>query len=230
MKGILLFIGLFCFASAWTQDVKSVLTKVNATYANKNVSYSTKYELYKGHKATKIHSFYTGEVVSQDGNIYQKIDKTEFIYTEKFSVKINSDEKALVVLAGQKNISPELNLELALKECSSSELVDKGSYYSIVMIMKPASSLQCSVIQLRVDKESFTLQQIDVYYSFLQDFSAVYTQQDLNQPHMKIKFTNMNLNASAKTGLFSQSSYYSIDNSVLKAIGKYATYILHDNR
>jgi hypothetical protein len=203
---------------------------VNATYTDKNVSYSTKYELYKGHKATKIHSFYTGEVLSQDGNVYQKIDKTEFIYTEDFSVKINSGEKALVVLAGQTNINPELNLELALKECSSSKLVDKGSYYSIEMTMNPMSSLQCSVIQLRVDKANFTLQQIDVYYSFLQDFSVVYTEQDLNQPHMKIKFTNMNLNASTKTGLFSQSSYYSIDNRTLKAIGKYATYTLHDNR
>lgn len=230
MKSILLFVVLALTVSAWSQDVHSVLTKVNETYSDKNVSYSTKYELFKGHKSNAVYSSYLGEVLSYASNVYQKIDKTEFIYTENFSVKINSQDKDLVVLAGKNNVNPELDLELALKECSSSKLEDKGSFYRIILSMKPESSLQCSVIKLEINKTNFTLNQIDIYYSFLQDFSAVYTQKDLNQPHMRIKFSNMNLDAISKAGLFSESSYYSVDENTIEPSGTYASYTLHDNR
>lgn len=230
MKIYLLVISFFFVGLTWSQDVNSILTKVNAAYSNKNVSYLTRYELFKGHKATKVHSFYTGEVLSYEGNIYQKIDKTEFVYTDGFSVKINSEEKVIVVSNGQTNVSRELDLDVAMKECLSSKIIDKGNYYSIEMSMKPESSIQCSVIQLRVDKVNYTLQQIDIYYSFLQDFSEIYSQQDLHQPHMKIKFTNMNVKASNKPILFSESSYFSLKNNVLVAVGNYKTYTLHDNR
>ena len=230
MKALVLFIGLMLTGISWSQDVNTILTKVNTSYSNKNVSYSTRYELFKGHQSTNLHSFYVGEVVSHNGSVYQKIDKTEFVYTENFSVKINSDEKALVVLPGREKVSPELDLELALSDCASSKVIDKGSFYRIVLTMKPESSLQCSEIKLEVNKDNFTLNQIDIYYSFLQDFSTVFSQQDLNQPHMRIKFSNVNLEASGKDKLFSQTTYYSLNNGGLIPAGNYAAYTLHDNR
>jgi len=230
MKRYLLLIVLFVSGFSWSQDLKTILAKVNAAYSGKNVSYDTRYELFKGHKSNEVHSFYQGKVVSSKGNTYQKVDKTEFVYTESFSVKINADEKALVVLPGQQNIRPELDLEVALRDCAESKVIDKGSFYRIILTMKAGSALQCSVIKLEIDKKKFTLNQIDIYYSFFQDFSATFSQTDMEQPHMRIKFSNVNLDASPKERLFLQKTYYSDEGSSLKPTGSYATYRLYDNR
>jgi hypothetical protein len=86
------------------------------------------------------------------------------------------------------------------------------------------------MISVDVEKTKFVLKQIDIYYSFLQDFSQTLGKQDLKQPHLRIKFSNVNLNGSAKSELFSQATYFSIVNSELKAADKYASYTIYDNR
>lgn len=230
MKAIIIFIGLACFGTTFAQDVNSLLTKVHDAYNGKNVQYTTLYELFKGHKSNEVHSSYSGEVVSFNGDVYQKIDKTEAVYTKDFTLKINLEDHEMMISPGQKMESTELDLDLTLKDCSSSEVIDKGSFYRIVFRIKATSSLQCSVIKLEIEKSNFTIKQIDIYYSFLQDFSENFSTQDMQQPHLRIKFSNVNLNASTKPGLFSQTTYYSIVNSIPKATGKYASYTVYDNR
>ena len=228
-KFIIFFFLIFSFVSK-AESIESVLKKVQAVYSSNKMSYKMVYSLYKGHQSNIVHSSYQGELKMKNGQVYQKIKNTEFIYGNEFFLKINSEEKVIVLSKANSSFKSDVNIELPLKECISNVLKDMGSYYSITLKLNPISSVPCSVIKMRVDKKKYTILRMDFYYSSLQDFSTSYNETDMHQPHLKVEFSDINLSPVINSKFFELSSYIEIDKTILKPTGVYSPFELLDNR
>ncbi|MBL4862250.1 MAG: hypothetical protein JKY09_04425 [Crocinitomicaceae bacterium] len=227
----LIIIAFFCCAnSSHAIDVPSLLKKIQEVYASKSISYTSTYKLFKGHKSTTVHSSYQGEVYSDGKRVYQKIKNTEFVYGSDFFLKISNDEKAMVLDLAQQINQSEINLDQALKECSSSRVIEKENHYTIVFRFKSTSTIPCSIVKMNVDKKNYTMKRIDLYYAYQQDFSSTYLQKDMHQPHLRIEIDNVKLNPKKRPHLFKLSTYLSTSNSILVLTEKYKNYQLIDNR
>ncbi len=225
---LLLFLLTTCFS--YGADVQSVLQKVQEVYASGNMSYSTKYSLFKGHKSTKVHSSYEGEVYSYNDEIYQKIGPSEFIYGRDYFLHMSHEEKAMILGNAQKTMQQEVDLSSVLKECKSSELVEQGDYYKLIFRMNQTSGVPCSVILVYVNKSKYTLHRMDLYYSYFEDYSESFGTKDMHQPHLKIEFSSMDLKPKERKSLFVRSNYLEQENSELSPTGKCLGYELIDQR
>lgn len=223
-----LFILLSFSASA--VDLNSVIKKVQTVYAEKNLSYTTKYSLFKGHKSTTVHSSYEGEIYSYGGLLYQKIGESEFLYGSDYFLQISHEEKAMLLGRSQKSMQQEVDFNQVLNECKSSEIEDKGDYYKIVFFMKANSGIPCSVVKIRVDKKSYTLQRMDLYYSYFEDYSEEFGKVDMHQPHIRIEFGEANFNPKERKQLFELSQYVKQTNSIYVPTGTCVGYELIDQR
>ena len=230
MKYRILFLFAILCSVSKAADVKSVLKKMNEKYAEKNVSFSAKYELFKGHKSNEVHSFYDGLTYSYEGETYQKIDNAEFVYAKDYFLKINHDERAMALSKGQQVINGTVDLDEALKECSSSKLIENGENYVIVFRFLATSSIPCSVIKVSVSKKKFLLKRMDLYYSYQQDFSNNFRVQDMHAPHLRVTYDSINFSPKVQKGKFDLTTYLSKENSILKPSGVCEGYELIDYR
>lgn len=203
---------------------------MQAKYADQNISFTSVYELYKGHKSTEVHSSYEGTTYSYGGETHQKVGDAEFVYAKDYFLKVNHDEKAIALSNGQASMHSNVDLDEALKECSSSKVIEKGDNYIIVFRFRPTSSVTCSVIKVRISKKDYVLNQMDLYYSYQEDFSTDFRVQDNHQPHLRIAFSSTNFAPKEQKGRFALSKYLIAENSILVPAGNCQGYELIDYR
>ena len=225
----IVFLGL----SNWSagQDVNEVLKKLKAKYsAVERIEYETRYELFRGHKTNEVHSAYTGYVYRHKNLMYQKIHETEFVYGSDYSLRIHSEENAMVLGLKQSSLDLEVNLDEFLKQCKSKSIKEYYSYYSVVLTFMDDSPIPLGLIKMRVNKSDFTLLQLDFYYSDFQDFSTDFRKVDLQPSHLRIKFKNINLSPEKKDYFFQYSRYIKTTKGILTPASKYKDFQLTDAR
>lgn len=216
---------------ATASDAKDVILKMQAVYGKDvRMEYNATYELFKGHKSNTVENTYKGYVYRDKSSTYQKINETEFVYASDYFLKVNHEQKAMVLERAQKNINLDIDLDKSLKECSNVSMELVGNYYQVTLIFKPGSSSPFSVVKLRIDQKSYHLLQLDLYYTAQIDFSEDSRKPDYNQSHLKIKFTDIKINPKAKSQLFSLASYVKTSNNLMSPTGKCEGYQLTDNR
>ncbi|MNU70463.1 hypothetical protein D3C71_598710 [compost metagenome] len=226
------FLLTFIFSiPSFSMDAKELIGKMQKNYNDKShIEYTCTYELFKGHKSDVVEERYKGFFYRNKSNVYQKIDETEFVYATDFFLQISHSEKMMSLSQAQKLINTTVDLDLALKHCSKTELEEKDGYYSITLIIKNNSDLPFSVVKMRIDKKEYFLERLDVYYSEALDFSQEYNKNDQDRPHLKITFDEPKLNPKT-LNYFELNRYFSKNSSgILKLTEKYAGYTLVDNR
>jgi hypothetical protein len=231
MKAAIFLSALLVSFGASAMSVKELIGKMQKIYNDKShMEYHCTYELFKDHKSTVVVESYPGFFYRDNAKVYQKIDETEFIYASDFFLQISNSEKLMGLSQPQKLINTPVDLDLALKNCSKTELEEKDGYYAITLIIKNSSDLPFSVVKMRIDKKKYFLERLDIYYSDMIDFSQEYTKKDEQRPHLKITFNEPKLNPKQKK-YFELEYYFSLSNSgIMKPLEKYSDYTLIDNR
>ena len=107
---------------------------------------------------------------------------------------------------------------------------ESGGAFLIVLELRATSQIPFSTITLIIDKSNYSLKQLDLYYSSQEDFSTNFKEKDLHQPHLQIKFSDIEFNPNKNTDLLRRSTYLKIENSVLTTTDKYEGYKLIDYR
>lgn len=231
MKALFLFLSLFVSTVSFSMNVKELIGKMQKIYNDKSsMEYDCTYELFKDHKSDVVTESYKGFFYRNGSKVYQKIDETEFIYTNDFFLQISNSEKLIALSQPQKLISTPVDLDLALKSCSKTELEEKDGYFAVTLIIKNSSDLPFSVVKMRIDKKKYFLERLDVYYSDMSDFSEEFNKSDQQRPHLKITFTEPKLNPK-QANYFELDRYFSKNSSgIMKLTTKYEGYQLIDNR
>lgn len=229
---IAFFLWMLIFSvPCFSMNAKELISKMQKIYNDKaHIEYSCTYELFKGHKSDVVEESYKGFFYRNKSNVYQKIDETEFVYAPEFFLQISHSEKMISLAQPQKMMNTPVDLDLALKFCSKTEVEEKDGYYGITLTIKNDSDLPFSVVKMRIDKKKFFLERLDIYYSETLDFSQEYNKNDPARPHLKIVFSEPKQNPKG-LNYFELDRYFSKSSSgILKLTEKYTGYTLIDNR
>ena len=223
---------IICLAGlVHAMDARQVIERMQKVYRETpSFDYTCRYELFKGHKSNDVFDSYAGYMCRSKSGYYQKIDQSEFIYANDFFLKINHEEKAMLLDLPQKNIQLNADFDAALKNCSALKMEESEEHYEIIFLIKITSAIPYSVIRLRIDKKDYQLLRMDLYYTSAQDFSKDKNKPDFQQPHLRISFDKLNTRPKIKSGLFELATYLSKVNNILKPAGAYAGYDLIDTR
>lgn len=228
---LLLFVLLFSFNHAFAGEVEDLIKKMQARFSQaKTLEYTCAYELFRGHKGTEIHSAYDGYVCRNDKQVYQKIKNTEFVYGTDFFLKISHEEKALSLDLAQTNIVREVDMSTIFEYCEEKNVDAQDTYYTVTLKYKYASPSPFRVVKMRIDKKTFQLTQLDLYYTNSQNFSTIPGRSDMAQPHLRIRFSTMKTELEVKKELFEFSKYIETKNQMLIPAGNCKGYELIDNR
>ena len=231
MKGFFYIALLACnpyFATAQTVD--EVLAKMHTNYTDaKQLEYKATYELFRGHTSNEPHTVFAGYGLRDNNRAYQKIDQTVFVYTPEYTLKVNKEEKAMIISkpTAQQLLS-EVDLKAVLSECKSKKVEASDDFYTVVLYVKDESSLPISLVKLKIDRKKYHLLRLDVYYTDHIDFSDTYSKVDYQAPHMRITFNEVNTHPKINEELFSLERYLKKTANGYIPTGSYAEYELGD--
>ena len=229
MKAAMIVFFLLGTLTVSGMDAREVIGRMQKVYATEKLAYKCTYSLFRGHTSDVAHQSYEGYVYRQGELLYQQTDQTELIYGKDFFLRINHEEQAMELNAAQQAPPATMNTDQALKECSEVLLEDKGAYYEIKLVIKNTSSLPFSQILMRIGKKNYHLEQLDMYYTTVQDFSTD-GKQDLQLSHLRIAFGALDTAPESRPALFTTASYLKQDGDALVPVGACTGYELIDNR
>ncbi|PHR44317.1 MAG: hypothetical protein COA32_14990 [Fluviicola sp.] len=217
-----MFVSLLSFSQK-EQKVDAVFKKLEEKYGNNNeYAFSMSYKLYKGHNSGKLSEQYNAQLFHSSKGTYQKIKNTEFVSTSQFSIKINHDEKAIVVTNGAKqNFFKEY--KNALKAASSYELSEKNGNYNINIFFFGPTNLPYYKLNLIVNKSNYELKEVNLYYSSETDFDPSFNTSEWAKPHLKILYTKGSMDQ-LDNSWFLKENYYKIKSGKLVLNDKYSGY------
>jgi hypothetical protein len=228
---IFLYVGFLFSIVGWGQTASEVIAGINKQFtSSKPLQYNTQYNLYKDDKSKVVHQSYKGIFQKSSSNeMYMKIDKTEFLNTNKYTIKISSTEKAMIVSNRQVYATGDFDINKLLAYCTIGSFKDYKAYWEIVLINREYSSLEYSKIVLQVYKNYWIKKQI-FYYNTQVNFSGDYRKQDYSSPRLEIEYSNHN-NKEVSTSIFNSNLYFTISktNSIMPSV-KYKSYEVDDNR
>jgi hypothetical protein len=230
MKHLIIVFCFFCFHYSSALTVKEVLEKMNAVYANKNYSVNVKFDLFKGTSSNVVESSYEGSFIQFNNKVYQKIDKTEFITSPEFCLRISNSESTIELMKGETYKRKDIDFMAILKECKETKIEEKENYYYITLIINNLSQVEFSKVNIKVYKSNFHLAQIDMYYSHFEDFSKNNSVKDLQQPHLRMVYSKFSSKPSISSSIFNFESYFKTEKTIIKPIGAYTNYELIDYR
>jgi hypothetical protein len=212
-------------------DPKAIIEKMQNVYkTTKTYEYNSVYSLFKGHKGTDVITSYDGLVYRNSEGLYQKIEGNEFVYGKNFFLRITKEEKTMELFQAQKMEEFNVNLDLALKHCSEVKAEKKEGYYEVVLLIKNNTSIPISVLKMRIDDSSYYLEQLDLYFTYSEDFSEDVNKKDLHQPHLQIKFSGFTKSPKTNKNIVKLDKYLIKSGSAYKLTESYKDYQFINNQ
>ena len=228
---IFIFIGFFIPFVVFTQTVNTVLAGVSNKFtAKQSIQFTTRYNLYKDAKSNIITQSYPGIFMKNSNNqLYMKINNTEFLNTSKYTVKINHEEKAMIISKNQKFSMGDFDIKKLLVLCTINSFKDKNNCWEIMLSSKQYTDLQYSKVILFINKD-FTLKKQVFYYNTQLNFAQDYKKQDLSNPRLEIVYSNYNNNEVSSLN-FNTDNFFTITkaNKIVPSV-VYKNYQIDDMR
>ncbi|WP_452223465.1 hypothetical protein [Lacinutrix chionoecetis] len=228
MKNISTIIFLFSFTCIYSQTFDEVFMKFTET-KKKLLEYQVDldYKLYKGADGSKVYEEYTGTMALNNGTKYQEIGAMKHIEMPNGFIKLNTEEKAMMVGLSSEKTFPSLdqiNPDLIYTYYNKGELQEKDGLYKISFNVKEYSSLPTSRLEIHIDKETYHQKKVVIYYSELKDFSFYEknrlknkTDELVDFPRLEIAYSNFNSKVKINKSAFSQETYIKV--TPIKIIG-----------
>lgn len=218
----------------WGQEAKPILDRYMEVREGEQEYQSTvTYKLVRDNQFSRPLEKYSGIEGRWKGVFFQEINKTKIISGEDFSVKLNSDEKAMLVGLSSTKFPKGLNgmdatgfykffNQVSLKK-------EKGTY--VISLSEPTLSevSEFVKIELFIDKETFRLERQVFHYANATDFS-IYNgsggERDLGMAKLVIEYSNYREEVLLNKELFKKEYYFHYDGNKITASPRYKDYEL----
>lgn len=227
----LLIIVVICFSTfSYAQSVDGVLKIVAQEYSNtKPLQFNTKYNLYKNSSQKKVFESYVGQFKKNEKNeVYQKIDKTEFIWNKNICLKVVHPDKLINISISQPLEMKNFDIASLKEWCDIKSFVDRKSHWELTLTTKAFSSLPYSKIVIHIGKNYFIQKQL-FYYNSAVDFSTDYRKQNLDYPVLEIIYSSFTRKKESST-FFNMNKFIEEKSKLIKATKEFQSYTIEDHR
>ncbi|OEK08050.1 hypothetical protein A8C32_16480 [Flavivirga aquatica] len=219
--------------SIYAQTASHVFEQANSEMTKFNIlKLPVRYGLYRGVKGKEELDTYTGYTIrKKDGQVYQKIHKSETVMGADFMVKVDNEEKVMLY-----NDSPvksegikQFDLSLLTPFFKLPEFGKSLSTMQYIVILKAKegyTDLPYSRIDLHINKENFYIEKQVFYTIGLVDFSEDPLKPDLDIYRIEIEYDDYINMQSVKEveELFKASRYVKAIGSQYRPSLKYNQY------
>jgi len=197
---------------------------------------NVRYALYKGKDDKKVYESYEGFLAKRKHVLYQKLGTMELAQGEDFIVKLNSEEKAMLVGYASKpifNSIDQLDNEMLLKLFNEKTLEDHGEIWKIILTSNASELSQFSTIELYLRKSDLNPVKQIFHYNTVSDFSAYKKNaenSELGNPRLEITYNNYSKDLTLNRNVFERSRYFIYRDNKILATDEFKNYeILHAN-
>jgi len=223
---------LFCSVDSNSQNkVKEILTKVENTYnSNNELLLNLDYKLYTSYSSKIVSESYKGLVVKNNKNTYLKIHNTEFLQTSTRSVKVNHDQKMMLVFNKSQmdsNMNP-MDLSNLLKNYKTQNLIDKGDYWICSLQTGKYTQMIYGKIEIYIHKKTYQVKKQVFYILEKAAYKDSKGNEKVDFPRLEINFKKAVLNESVKKEIFSLNNYIQINDGKIVPSKKYSNYIIQN--
>ncbi|WP_298892420.1 hypothetical protein [uncultured Psychroserpens sp.] len=194
------------------------------------------YALYKGVEGTKAYESFQGVLAKNNGTQYQKLGSMELVQGENFVVKLNSEEKAMLVGYSSKpifNNIGQLDNEQLLKVFDEKNLIDNGDTWILTLTSKVSQLSQFTKIEIHIRKSDLQPQKQVFLYNTVSDFSAYNKKETVpnyDNPRLEIVYKNYQSKITLSENLFKMNRYFEHSNNQIIAAKEFKGFeILHAN-
>lgn len=164
----LLFVLVFSCMYGQKQKMTALQVLKKAIEVNDSqeyLSYNTKYALYLDYTSKKIYEQYTGVILKKKNINYFKIKNTEFVTFKNYGLKINHEQKAIVIenQAGEIEESP-LSLANFLNGFNSKLIQSNPTYFICELSPTKISQIMLSKVILYIKKSDYSIAKQSLFF------------------------------------------------------------------
>jgi len=228
----ILFIGWICFSIGFVnaQTGEDYLKLMQANYKDVNaMQINMQYTLYKGYDGQAVIEEYKS-VYNKLGNAsYRKINRTEIINNEGVQVKINHDQKVILVSELRSTEAIDIDFSQILKRCESISLSQKSNHSVVHLDLKVGQDIPYTRISIEVNSK-FLIQKVTLYYATKINFSNDYLNKDLDFPKLVIQYNEFKQKWKDQDEILTIKNYVKFKGSQLVLNERYTNYQIIDLR
>lgn len=232
---ILILFVFFHSKSIFSQDEKKVneiLSKSESVYkVNKNLSLSLNYKLYTTYSSNVVSEGYNGRLLIQNESTYIKIHNTEFLQNPAISLKINHDQKMMIVFnMPEKNIELNpTNLTSLLKSFKTRKVIDKGNYWVCTLQTGKYTQMIYGKVELHINKKTHKITKQILYFLEKAMYKDSKGNEKYDYPRLEIVISDIEVSESEKKSAFDIKTYITKEGNKILPSKKYSNYTLHKN-
>ncbi|MCO6175371.1 hypothetical protein NHF50_09980 [Flavobacterium sp. NRK F10] len=211
MKYLFLILSVQFFYAQEDSKIAEILSKSNEQYQKKeSLAVSLSYKLYSTYSSNFVTESYEGITVNSNKDNYIRIHNTEFINTSKLALKINHDQK-LVLLIPSSSVpqNSPLNVEDYIKYFKTKKLQSIGNEWIIEFQTSTLTQLPYGKVKIYIEKGTYKIKKQVLYLLEKVPYKEKGVEKT-NTPRLEIVFSEKKLSEAEVKSLFN------IDNIVLK--------------
>lgn len=215
MRKVYLYLLLLHFAIPFVQGqqkltASQVLDKaIEVNKAKTYISYNSNYALYKDYKTTSPYETYDGVVLRKNGVNYLRIKNTEFVTFNDYGLKINHDQKAVVMEKGNSNIKElPTSVESYTKGFKSKLLPSDGQYYICELNPPKISQIMLHKVVLHIKKSDFSVAKQVLYLVEKMEVKNKSGLTEYSVPRLEISFKKREKNETKDNVLTLKANYF----------------------
>lgn len=210
--GLLLF---FVFSGSYAQQEKmtamQVLKKATEAFNKQEyLSYNSSYSLYLDYTSQKKHEQYSGIVLKKNKVNYFKIKNTEFVSFKNYGIKINHDQKAIVIENESTNEIQEspLSMDNYLKGFESKLISTNKEYFICELMPAKISQIMLSKIVVYIRKSDYGIAKQTLFFVEKMESKDSKGKTIYTTPRLEISFTPRTKNEKADNFIVAKENYF----------------------
>ncbi|PKB18342.1 hypothetical protein [Flavobacterium sp. 5] len=225
---ILLFL-LFSFCSNGQVKKLTALQIIsNASDAyihSKYMSMNSTYNLYLDYNSEKVYEHYAGIVLKKNEVIYFEIKSTEFITFKNLGIKINYDQKA-IVLEKQNKATEEspLSLKNYLNGYNAKLIDSDKNNFICELTPNKISQIMLSKIIIHIKKNDYSIVKQTLYFVEKMETKDAKGKRIYTTPRLEINFSPREKNEKRDNLLTSKDNYFTERGNEIVLSKRFSTY------
>ena len=208
------------------QEVDDILKKyMEVTRSVTALQSDINYAMYKNENGTKAYESYNGIQIRQEETFYQQLDKMEYIQGKDFVVKLNKDQKIMMVEYSSEPILrgvDQVATDKMLGYFNDKKLKDSQTHWEIELSSQEPELSEISKIILHIDKNTYRLSKQILFFDIVSDF-AIYENKpepDMGIPRLEITYSNY-LDTIKNSKVLEQDRYFTYNDSKINAAAEF---------
>jgi hypothetical protein len=225
---------LFVLSCSYGQQDKTttidILKKATEAYNKQDyVSYTSKYALYLDYTSKKVHEQYNGIILKKNKVNYFKIKNTEFVSFSDYGLKINHDEKAMILEKAAQGNVPDSPMSLTnfMKGFNSKSTTNKDFF---ICELTPSGKFSQSAFRkviLYIRKKDYSIAKEFLFFVENMETKNAKGKTVYTAPRLEIIFSPRVKNEKVDNQLVKKANYFSEKGNTIVLSKRLSAYKLY---